>query len=69
MSLGKQVLSTQNTLVHIMARAYLLFCMCYPTSVSFIEFLMDFWIYDDILDTILKSYYILKSQNQVKFYV
>ena len=28
---------------------YLLFCMCYPKSVSFIEFLMDFCIYDDIL--------------------
>ena len=31
---------------------YLLFCMCYPKSVNFIEFLMDFCIYDDILDTI-----------------
>ena len=27
--------------------------MCYSQSVSFIEFLMDFCIYDDILDTIL----------------
>ena len=38
-----------------MVRTYLLFCMCYPQSVSFIEFLMDFCIillYDDILDTI-----------------
>ena len=26
--------------------------MCYPKSVSFIEFRMDFWIYDDIVDTI-----------------
>ena len=26
--------------------------MCYPKSVSIIEFLMDFCIYDDILDTI-----------------
>ena len=26
--------------------------MCYPKSVNFIEFLMDFCIYDDILDTI-----------------
>ena len=31
---------------------YLLFCMCYPKSVNFIEFLMDFCIYDDILDAI-----------------
>ena len=31
---------------------YLLFCMCYPKSVNFIEFLMDFCIYNDILDTI-----------------
>ena len=31
---------------------YLLFCMCYQTSVSFIEFLMDFCISDNILDTI-----------------
>ena len=30
---------------------YLLFCMCYPNSVNFIEFLMDFCIHDDILDT------------------
>ena len=26
--------------------------MCYPKSVSFIEFLMDCCTYDDILDTI-----------------
>ena len=31
---------------------YLLLCMCYPTSVNSIKFLMDFCIYDDILDTI-----------------
>ena len=31
---------------------YLLFRMCYPESVDFIEFLMDFCIYDDILDMI-----------------
>ena len=31
---------------------YRLFCMCYPKLVNFIEFLMDFCIYDDILDTI-----------------
>ena len=31
---------------------YLLFYLCYQKSVSFIEFFMDFCIYDDILDTI-----------------
>ena len=31
----------------------LLFCMCHSKSVSYIEFLMDFCIYDDILATIL----------------
>ena len=31
---------------------YLLFCICYPESVSFIELLMDLCIYDDILDAI-----------------
>ena len=34
---------------------YLLFCMCYPKAISFIELFMDFCIYgsyDDILDTI-----------------
>ena len=31
---------------------YLQFCVCYPNSVNFIEFLMDFCIYDDILDAI-----------------
>ena len=31
---------------------YLQFCVCYPHSVYFIEFLMDFCIYDDILDAI-----------------
>ena len=39
---------TKDT-VHIMAP--ILFYMCYPKSVSFIKFLMDFCIYDDILDT------------------
>ena len=28
---------------------YILFCMCYSKSVSFIEFLIDFCIYDDII--------------------
>ena len=31
---------------------YLLFFMCYPNSVNFIEFLIDFCTYDDVLDTI-----------------
>ena len=31
---------------------YLLFCMCYPKSVSFIEFLMDSCTYDEIFDMI-----------------
>ena len=31
---------------------YLLFCMCYPKSVNFIEFLMSFCIYDNIVDMI-----------------
>ena len=31
---------------------YLLFCKCYPKSVNFIEFLMEFCICDYILDTI-----------------
>ena len=31
---------------------YLLFYMCYAKYVNFIEFLMDFGIPDDILDTI-----------------
>ena len=31
---------------------YLLFCMCYPHSVNFTEFLMDYCIYDDILNMI-----------------
>ena len=29
---------------------YLLLCMCYPNSAKYIELLMDFCIYDDILD-------------------
>ena len=29
---------------------YLLFCMCYPKSVNFIELLMDFCIHDDIFN-------------------
>ena len=44
---------------------YILFCVCYPKSVIFIEFLMDFCICNDIVDTIQitdKRY-----QNQVNF--
>ena len=29
-----------------------MFCMCDLKSFSFIEFLMDFYVYDDILDVI-----------------
>ena len=49
---------------------YLLFCMCYPKSVSCIEFLMDFYIDDDILDTILITdkkllHYTLSKSGQI----
>ena len=47
--LTKQVSSTQNVLVHIMAFTYLLFCMCYAKVFSFIEFIMNFCTYDDNL--------------------
>ena len=66
--LRKQVLSTK-ILVHIMAPMYCPVYSYYPKSVSFIEFLMNFCIYDDILNTMQitdKSYYILNSQNEVK---
>ena len=49
---GKQVLSTRNTHVCIMAHNYLLFYMCYLKSVSFIEFLMDLRIRNDIVDAL-----------------
>ena len=48
---GKTGLIYTKYNVHIMAHTYLLFCMCYPKSVSLIEFLMDFCIFDDISDT------------------
>ena len=70
--LGKQFLPTQNTLVHIIPPIYLLFCMSYSKSVTFIEFLMGFCMYDDMFDIIQitdKNYYILNFQNQVKFYM
>ena len=31
---------------------YLLLCMCYQNSANFVEFLMDFCMYDDISDMI-----------------
>ena len=31
---------------------YLLFCMCYPKFVNCIEFLMNFYIYVDVIDAI-----------------
>ena len=45
------LISTKHTCSYY--GTYLLFCMCYPQSVNFIEFLMDFCIYDDIWDTTL----------------
>ena len=47
--LTKQVLSTQNALVHIMAFTYLLYSVCIMQKCSFIEFTMNICIYDDIL--------------------
>ena len=38
---------TKYTCLHY--DTYILFCMCYPKSGNFIEFLMDFCICDDIL--------------------
>ena len=50
LGLRKQILSTQNTLVHIMIP---ISCSVRSAkSVIFIEFLMDFCIFDDIFDTI-----------------
>ena len=43
--------------------------MSYAQSASFIEFLMDFCIYDDILDTIQITDKKFNSQNQVKSYM
>ena len=51
---------------------YLPFSKRYIRSISFIKFLMDFYIYDNILNTIRitdKSYLHFKFQNQIKFYV
>ena len=37
-----------NTLVHIMAFTYLMFWICYSQVVSFIKFLIDFCMHDEI---------------------
>ena len=50
---GKQVLSTQNTFVCVMATISYFLCAIYPTSVSFIDFPMDFCIYGDIFNAVL----------------
>ena len=52
LGLGRQFLFTQNTLVRIMVSISFFVAMYYPNFVSFIEFLMEFCIYDYILDTI-----------------
>ena len=54
--LRKQVLSTQNTLVHIMATISYSVCAMQNLLVfSNNKFFMDFCIYDDILDTMLST--------------
>ena len=56
LGLRKQVLSTQNTLVHIMATISYSVCAMQNLLVfSNNKFLMDFCIYDDILDTMLST--------------
>ena len=47
---GKTALIYTNTLVDIMAPISSSVAMWYPKPVSFIEFLMDFYIYDDIIE-------------------
>ena len=49
-SLEKGLIYTKYTCLHY--EIYLLFCMSYPKSVSFIEYLMYCCKYDDILGTI-----------------
>ena len=48
---------------------YLLFCMCYPKSFSFIECLMDFCIYDDIYTMLITDktllHYKLSKPGQI----
>ena len=51
---------------------YLLLCMCYLQSASFIDFLMDFCLYDDILDAILitdKKLLQFKLSKLINFYM
>ena len=48
MCLGKQVLSTQNILVHIMVPISCSICVIQ----NFVEFLINFCIYEEILDVI-----------------
>ena len=61
----------QNILVH--NGTYLMFWMCYSQSVSFIEFLVDFYIYDKMYmlkyRMLSRRYYNLNIQNYVKFYM
>ena len=49
----KQVLSAQNTPIHFIISMYLFFCVGYTMSVSFIEFLRKFCVYDAIFDEVL----------------
>ena len=44
-TMSLEISCTTNTVISVI-------CKCYPNSVSFIEFFVDFCIYDDILDTI-----------------
>ena len=51
---------------------YLLLCMCYLQTAGFIEFFMDFCIYDDILDAILitdKKLLQFKLSKLINFYM
>ena len=48
---------------------YLLCCMCYPNSVGFIEFLMDFSIYDNMLHNTDKKLLHLKLSKSGQFYL
>ena len=53
--------------IDIVRGTYLLFCMSYLNLLSFTEFLMDFCMYDDTLDTILTAYkkLLLMKQGQI----
>ena len=50
---AKQVLSAQNTPSYSFYHIYLFFCVGYTISVSFIEFLRKFCVYDEIFDKVL----------------